>query len=322
MTEYSQIQLLLLAVLLLGCIQSPQNSENMPETKILPPTENTTSKVSSGSPEVSPQLPPVSPQEVPLTNITSLPPEENLPNTSKKSPDWSPQIGSTFQWQLTDPVDASIDSDIYDIDLFDNDKELIETLHKNGSRIICYLSVGSWEDWRPDKDDFPYSVIGRDYDGWEGEKWLDIRRIDLLGPIMIKRLDLAKEKGCDAIEPDNIDGYDADTGFPLTYTDQLRYNIWLANETHKRGMSIGLKNDVAQAADLLEYFDWAITEDCYAEGWCDDMKPFVLVGKAVFQVEYTDAGTTLNDFCTQAKGNNFTAILKNRELDAWLEKCN
>ena len=37
------------------------------------------------------------------------------------------------------------------------------------------------------------------------EKWLDLRRLDLVAPIMLERLDIMKAKGCDAVEWDNAD---------------------------------------------------------------------------------------------------------------------
>ncbi len=235
---------------------------------------------------------------------------------------WHPPLNTTWQWQLTDlPLDQSFDVDMYDIELFDNDASVVAALHAQGRKVICYISVGSWEDWRPDADRFPQEIIGKDYAGWEGEKWLDIRRIDLLGPIMRNRLDLCKAKGFDGVEPDNIDGYTNDTGFPLTYEDQLAYNIWLANEAHARGLSIGLKNDPEQVTDLLPYFDWALTEDCFVEGWCEQLLPFIDAEKPVFAAEYSDTGVTLEDFCPQAAVLNFSAILKDRGLDAYREAC-
>ena len=210
---------------------------------------------------------------------------------------------------------------MYDIDMFENDASVVTTLHAYDRKVVCYISVGSWENWRPDADEFPASIIGKDYEGWTGEKWLDIRQIDLVAPIMRARLDECKAKGFDGVEPDNVDGYTNDTGFPLTYEDQLKYNIWLANEAHARGLSIGLKNDPDQADALLAYFDWALTEDCFAEGWCEEFLPFIAAGKAVFSAEYTDTGMTTEKFCRQAKGVNFSAILKNRDLDAQLESC-
>lgn len=50
---------------------------------------------------------------------------------------------------------------------------------------------------------------------------------------MLKRMDLAKSKHCDGIEPDNVDGHEhgnADFGF--SYHDQLVYNKWLADSRY------------------------------------------------------------------------------------------
>ena len=250
----------------------------------------------------------------------STTPTDTPPATTNGSI-WIPAVNTSWQWQLTSSVDQSVDAEMYDIDLFDNETSVVASLHAQGRRVVCYISVGSWENWRPDANQFPASVLGNDYEGWSGEKWLDIRQIDLLAPIMRARLDQCKAKGFDAIEPDNIDGYTNDTGFPLTYQDQLNYNIWLANEAHARGLSIGLKNDPDQVGDLLSYFDWALTEDCFAEGWCAQMQPFVTAGKAVFAAEYTDMGMTLDRFCSQANAMNFNAILKRRDLDVYREAC-
>ena len=210
---------------------------------------------------------------------------------------------------------------MYDIDLFETDKSVVASLHERGRKVVCYISAGSWEEWRPDATRFPPSTVGKEYDGWPGEKWLDIRRIDLLAPVMRARLDQCRAKGFDGVEPDNIDGYTNNTGFPLTYADQIKYNTWLATEAHERGLSIGLKNDPDQVTDLLAYFDWALTEDCFAENWCRQLLPFVAAGKAVFSAEYTDAGMTRDRFCPQAKAMNLNAILKHRDLDAFQEAC-
>jgi len=249
-----------------------------------------------------------------------------LPIVQGSSPGWwQPSPGTSWQWQLTDlPVDQSFDVDVYDIDMFDNDAGTVAELHAQGRVAICYISVGSWEDWRPDAGQFPPEVLGNDYVGWPDEKWLDIRRIDLLAPIMRARLDLCRDKGFDGVEPDNVDGYTNDTSFELEYQDQLAYNVWLANEAHARGLSIGLKNDEAQAADLISHFDWAMTEDCFADEWCEEMAPFTDAGKAVFAAEYADQFTTNQFFdqvCPQAEALNLDVILKRRDLDAWRRDC-
>jgi len=82
-----------------------------------------------------------------------------------------------------------------------------------------------------------------------------------------------------------------------------------------------MKNDGDQVADLVNDFDWALTEDCFYQNWCDQMKPFIQQGKAVFAAEYTDTGITFDDFCPLAKEIKFSAIFKNRGLDAFRKTC-
>jgi endo-alpha-1,4-polygalactosaminidase (GH114 family) len=266
----------------------------------------------------------------PMAALSTDPPSIYLPLVVKgfagtPSTWWEPPVNVTWQWQLSDlPIDRSFEVDVYDIDMFDNEASTVAALHAEGRRVFCYVSVGSWEDWRPDADQFPVSVIGNDYESWPGEKWLDIRQIDLLAPIIRARFDMCKAKGFDGVEPDNIDGYTDDTGFPLTYQDQLDYNTWLAHEAHARGLSIGLKNDSDQAEDLLPHFDWAMTEDCFVEDWCVEIEPFIAAGKAVFSAEYTDQMSTTefwSEVCPEAEERSFSVILKRRDLDAWRRAC-
>lgn len=239
------------------------------------------------------------------------------PTKSSTAGVWQPSPGTSWQWQLTGTIDTSVNAQMYDIDLFDAPQSKIDILHAAGRKVICYFSAGSWEDWRPDANSFP-SVIKGSSNGWPGEKWLDIRNIEVLGPIMEARLDLAVQKRCDGVEPDNIDGYTNKTGFPLTASDQLNYNVWLASEAHARKLSIGLKNDIDQVKTLVSHFDFAINEQCFQYNECDLLKPFVAAGKAVFGVEYKGLTTT---FCPKANTLNFDWLLKNLDLDAYRVPC-
>lgn len=270
------------------------------------------------------QLPILTPQATGAAPTSASQPQATRPAgpASATTGVWLPAPGTSWQWELADnPPDLSVEAEVYDVDLFDTDAAIVQEIHARGSKAICYISVGSWEDWRPDKDQFPEEVLGNDYEGWPGERWLDIRQIDALAPVLRARFDLCLEKGFDGIEPDNINGYTNDTGFPLSADDQLHFNIWLAEEAHIRGLSIGLKNDNEQTADLLPYYDWAMAEDCFDQGWCGDFLPFIDAGKAVFAAEYSDTGITVEDFCPQAVEMGFSAILKNRDLDAYRETC-
>jgi len=233
---------------------------------------------------------------------------------------WRPTVGLTWQWQLTGKLDMDLQTDVIDVD-FEVGQSVVDYYHGKDTKVICYISVGSYENWRPDADQFPKEVLGKDYEGWSGEKWLDIRRIDLLAPIMLARLDLCKAKGFDAIEPDNMEIHTNNTGFPLTYKDQLKYALWLAGETHKRGLAIGQKNAPDQVKDLVTVYDFAITEDAFYYKWAKDMLPYIQAGKPVFAAEYTDLPDDFATFCKESQELNFDTILKHRDLDAWLQIC-
>jgi hypothetical protein len=231
---------------------------------------------------------------------------------------WQPAPGTTWQWQLTGAIDVSVDAEMFDVDLFETPQAVIEGLHAADRVVICYFSAGSREDWRPDAAAFPAEALGVPLDGWPGERWLDIRRLEALGPVMTARLDLAVSKGCDGVEPDNVDGYANETGFALSSEDQRIFNTWLATEAHARGLSIGLKNDLDQVEALLPYFDWALNEECFRYDECERLLPFIAAGKAVFGVEYDGDPA---EFCPRANGMNFDWLFKNLELDAWRISC-
>ena len=231
---------------------------------------------------------------------------------------WQPSPGTSWQWQLRDPLITSYDVDMYDIDLFDTSAAAIAMLKSEGRVVICYFSAGSYEDWRPDAGDFPPALIGEPLDGWEGEYWLDVRALDTLQPILEARLDLAEEKECDGVEPDNVDGYTNDTGFPLSGDDQLKFNRRLAEAAHDRGLSIGLKNDLNQIPELVDHFDWALNEQCFEFDECDTLLPFIEAGKAVFGVEYNLDSA---DFCPQANEMDLDWLKMDLLLDGGREAC-
>jgi hypothetical protein len=244
-----------------------------------------------------------------------------LPTNPPPQPGWwHPAPGLTWQWQLDEEVDTSVEAQVFDIDLY-VDQSVIDALHARGVKVIGYISVGSHEKGRPDADQFPAEVLGKDYEGWPGERWLDIRRIDLLAPIMRDRLDLCAAKGFDGVEPDNIEIWNNDTGFPLTYNDQWVYAKFLAEEAHRRGLAIGFKNAPDMVADALPLFDFAITEDAFHFQWIEKMLPFIQSGKPVFAAEYTDMPVDFSLACKWGRQHNAAFILKNRILTAYRVTC-
>ena len=102
------------------------------------------------------------------------------PSPAQAETRWQPAPGTSWQWQLSSRPETLLDVDAYDLDGFDTPKATVDRIHASGGKAICYMSVGSWENWRPDKGRFPKRVLGRDYYGWPGEKWLDVRQLDTL----------------------------------------------------------------------------------------------------------------------------------------------
>ena len=230
---------------------------------------------------------------------------------------WVPKVGETWQYQLQGTINTSVKAAVFDIDGFDTPSSVVATLHGRRAHVVCYVSAGAWENWRPDAHKFPSSVLGRN-NGWPGEKWLDIRQIAILRPIMDARFAMCKAKGFDAVEPDNVDGYTNSTGFPLTAAHQSTYNKMLAGLAHARGLKVGLKNDLDQVGSLVSSFDFAVNEQCFQYSECGTLAPFIAAGKPVFNVEYKGAP---GSFCPKAAALKFSSIFKHMDLDAYRVGC-
>lgn len=254
----------------------------------------------------------------PSTKIYTPPSPNPASGTAAPAGIWIPDQNTSWQWQLKSPVDQSVNVSVYDIDGSENSSDVVNSLHAAGRHVICYIDVGAAEDYRPDYDKFPASVKGNLESQWPGHYMLDIRRLDILGPIMLARLDMCKAKGFDAVEPDEDDIYQNDSGFPLTKDDQLAYDRYIADAAHARGLSVGLKNGIDMVNDLLPSFDWTLNEQCFENHECDKIMPFISAGKAVFNTEYNIPPAS---FCGDANQRNFNSLYKKVELDAYRVAC-
>jgi hypothetical protein len=229
---------------------------------------------------------------------------------------WAPAPAATWQWQLSGPLDLSVPAEVYDLDLFDTPAASVADLHARGARAVCYFSAGTRERGRPDP--YPPAIAGKALEDWPDERWLDVRALDVLGPVLERRLALCARKGFDGVEADNVDAYANDSGFPLRADDQLRFNRWLAHAAHARGLTIALKNDLDQVGALERDFDWALNEQCFQYEECERLRPFTAAGKAVWEVEYALAP---DEFCPAARDEGRMAMLKRLELDAQRGPC-
>ncbi|MBI4898597.1 MAG: endo alpha-1,4 polygalactosaminidase [Actinobacteria bacterium] len=206
---------------------------------------------------------------------------------------------------------------IYDIDGVETPRQVVRKIHRAGGYAICYVNAGSWESWRTDKDRYPSDVLGRE-NGWPGERYVDIRRNDVLVPILRDRFRACQKKGFDAVEPDNVDGYLNESGFPITADDQLNFNRTTARLAHDLRLAVGLKNDLEQANSLASVFDFAVTEECVQYKECASTLPFRARGKAVLDVEYRG---TLSELCGEARRYRFSGLMQSLDLDKPGRQC-
>jgi hypothetical protein len=237
------------------------------------------------------------------------------PSTTAKT--WSTPP-ATANWQII--LDRSInytfpevivdDVKVYDIDL-DSSNDTFSSFaaakKKPGNSemyLICYFSAGTSEEDRDDVGCFNYHSGAQDYGcnygkGSTDEFWLnttsrEVRRI------MINRLDQAVARGCDAVDPDNMDGYSPDnhSGIGEEVKDAADYMDFLITEAHNRGLAIGLKNSDDLAADdnLVNRLDFAVVEECFhavdgknVENACKNWSKFYANEthpKPVYSIEY------------------------------------
>ncbi|MBA2656495.1 MAG: endo alpha-1,4 polygalactosaminidase [Tatlockia sp.] len=218
---------------------------------------------------------------------------------------------------LAPAFNFAVKAEVYDLDGFDTSAATVDKIHSQNSIAICYINAGASENWRDDAGDFPEQLKGKK-NHWRGEKWLDIRQTSLLLPLMQARINRCKDKGFDAVDFDNVDGYANKTGFPLSKTDQINYNISLANMAHQSGLLVGLKNDLDQIKILEPYFDFAVNEQCFQYHECELLIPFIKANKPVFNIEYK---LKPSQFCKKAEALRFNSIKKNLDLTETVVFC-
>ncbi|MCG8392334.1 MAG: endo alpha-1,4 polygalactosaminidase [Pseudomonadales bacterium] len=208
-----------------------------------------------------------------------LPPQPTAPER------YQPAVDVSWQIQLQGTANTGYDAELYILDLFDTPEHVITDLQASGRKVICYFSAGTFENWREDKNRFLATDKGRRLGNWPGERWLDIRSQNVRH-IMADRIALAADKGCDGVDPDNVDGYSNRTGFPLTADNQLDYNRFLFQTAHDAGLAVSLKNDLGQAAELVNDVDFAVNESCHQWQECHLLQPFIDAGKPVLHIDY------------------------------------
>jgi hypothetical protein len=213
---------------------------------------------------------------------------------------WDWQIGRVTPLQRT----GGRAVDIYDIDGFLTTTAQVTAIKSSWQaatlphpRAVCYLDL-AWEDYRPDATPvistpgtatvttasastasastasasgaFPAATLGRVYFGFPQERWVDFRQLDALKPMLRERISMCARKGFDAVELDDIDGFDppSTTGFDLTPGDVENYLAYAFNEVHQYGMTALWKNSPYLTSWGRHYTDGAVVEECYLSHAC------------------------------------------------------
>lgn len=232
------------------------------------------------------------------------------------------QVGDSFDVQYAEPfvLDRAVTTLVLDADEFD--AGVIAGLRDKGVRVLCYVSVGTIEDWRSDVAQVPAKAIGKPLPDWEGERYLDIRNRAVLVPLMAQRFQTCADKGFAGVSPDNIDVFANDSGFAISREDALAYLRDLAAAAHGLDLLIGQKNAPDLAPDLAATLDFVIAESCWHWRFCGEFADYTALGKPIFDIEYTDETTDFPAACAEARKVGISMILKDRNLSGGVyESC-
>ncbi len=226
-----------------------------------------------------------------------------------------------WDWQLSEPFDLTRDVDVFALDADNVTKAQIKTIKSRGTKTVCYVSVGTAEDFRDDISKFPANVMGKTLSNWASERYLDIRKLSVLLPIMTKRFEHCAAMGFDAVEADNLDVYSNDSGFKLTDKDTIRYAKELVKIAKILNLEIAQKNLVELIPELEEFFDFIMVENCFAQNLCDKLKPYLDAGKIVLDAEYVEEKVDFLKACKELSGRGISLILKNWDLTSYYQNC-
>jgi hypothetical protein len=265
--------------------------------------------------------------------VVATPPPPPPPPPPPTGTYWQPGPVTSFNWVIGHPIDLTNSNDmggngvlytggaapspqVFDIDGFDNPASTVASLHALGKKVICYLSIGTYENWRPDASSFPAGLLGSG-NGWPGEKWLNTSPAGpyyaQLQAIMTARLQMCASKGFDGVEFDNMDVSENSSGFSITNAQNNQYVTWLAATAHSLSLAAFQKNYVDQASVLQPSFDGVIDEQCYQYSECSGLTVYPANNKPVWQVEYSSSPAS---FCPASNGLNFNAYKLPLNLDA------
>jgi len=111
---------------------------------------------------------------------------------------WKPAPGAVSPWNAvygTKAANKYPGFRVIDVDLENTSNATIASLKANGTKVMCYFSAGTYEDFRADKGLFRKSEIGKPLHEWPGENWLDIRSANVRRVIKGLRCSRPRQRG-------------------------------------------------------------------------------------------------------------------------------
>ena len=214
---------------------------------------------------------------------------------------------------------ALLDVQMYDVDAFDTPRSLVRAMHARGIHVVCYISAGTWENWRPDAKRFP--AVG---EGQAGRR--------------VAGGEVARHPAPRPARPDHA-GADG----PLRAQGVRRRRVRQRRRVHERRNRVrpdrrrpapvqrvprepGAPPRAVRVPEerprsdptLLPYFDAALNEQCFQYDECGKLRRFVEAGKPVFGVEYS---LPIASFCPTANARNFNFLKKHLALGPWRRAC-
>eukprot|EP00834_Sanchytrium_tribonematis_P003650 NODE_148_length_15570_cov_0.950100.p8 type:complete len:263 gc:universal NODE_148_length_15570_cov_0.950100:3178-3966(+) len=229
---------------------------------------------------------------------------------------WQPFPKTSFQIQTSGQIKTDVPAKVFILDGMTTNAATVKSLHDAGKKVVCKVSIGTVVKGSDD------AAILSDYLGAEVPNHPEQLYVDIRSPTVMKviesRFDILVSNNCDAADITYADNWNQDTKFAINSDEQLKFNVWLAGKAHDRGMSIGLHNDAEQIRELVDYFDFSVTDECIRMSECEKYLPFVDEGKAVFTIEYTGTKDTICDYANQM---DLSAIIKTPQLGSEYTAC-
>ncbi|HEY6079878.1 MAG TPA: endo alpha-1,4 polygalactosaminidase [Polyangiaceae bacterium] len=230
-----------------------------------------------------------------------------------------PAENVAWQAKLSGAVDIAEDAELFYLDAELQDSADLAQLHEQGRHYICYLSAGSWEDFRDDAKAFPESALGSPLPNFENERWLDVRSPEVR-QLMQQRIERLGALGCDGIPPSSLAVHAADTGLGLTQEDALDYARWLAERIHAAGMSAGLAAPLELTRELWPSFEFGLAIGCLQGSGCAEFAPFVEAHRPVLHIELGDEDAAPG-ICKMAEALGFEPLVTSASFNGQSVRC-